>query len=337
MRKTSLLIVLLLATSFVAAEEPRMQVKALDNTPIDQLTALANSGNPAAQTELASLYFQTSGKFGIHSVIPHDTEKALQWAQKAANQGFAPGEALLGDIYLYPLFSKKDAKKAFLWLSKAVEQNDLQAEYRLGWMYEEGIGMPQDKAKAIQLLRASADQIGLDNRSNTGWQASVQAKMDLTIRMGIDYQYPTPKLIIDGLTAAGATLVVNGEPKEKLDAAGHLEVTNLAASGYNMRLVKDGYTDWMGIVVLKEGDTTSLNVSMSPMSASAAQSAAAANKPFSEEDILKLLKAGVTPRRAATLVGQRGVDFSLDATSESNLRNAGADDNLVQAIRSSHR
>ncbi len=56
-------------------------------------------------------------------------------------------------------------------------------------------------------------------------------------------------------------------------------------------------------------------------------------KPFSLENILYALKEGITPKRVATLVHERGVEFELTSEGENDLRRAGADDQLVEEIK----
>lgn len=58
----------------------------------------------------------------------------------------------------------------------------------------------------------------------------------------------------------------------------------------------------------------------------------AAHTELSAIDIEKLLQGGVTPKRATELVKQRGVDFTLDDSTELRLRKAGATDELLLAI-----
>lgn len=58
---------------------------------------------------------------------------------------------------------------------------------------------------------------------------------------------------------------------------------------------------------------------------------------LSAVDIEKLLQGGVTPRRATELVRQRGVDFTLDDSTQAQLRKAGATDELLLAIATSHK
>lgn len=56
-------------------------------------------------------------------------------------------------------------------------------------------------------------------------------------------------------------------------------------------------------------------------------------KPLSENDLLKRLAGGTENRRLATLVSQYGAEFSLTPEIEERLRAAGANDELMAAIR----
>ncbi|HTS70978.1 MAG TPA: hypothetical protein VMO17_18525 [Terriglobia bacterium] len=56
-------------------------------------------------------------------------------------------------------------------------------------------------------------------------------------------------------------------------------------------------------------------------------------KPLSQEQVGKLVAGGVSSQRALTLVKQRGIDFTADEKYLQTLRLAGADDNLIAALR----
>ena len=58
----------------------------------------------------------------------------------------------------------------------------------------------------------------------------------------------------------------------------------------------------------------------------------AAHTQLSAADIERLLQGGVTPKRVTELVKERGVDFTLDDARETQLRKAGATDELLLAI-----
>jgi hypothetical protein len=56
-------------------------------------------------------------------------------------------------------------------------------------------------------------------------------------------------------------------------------------------------------------------------------------KPFTKEDVLKLLTGNVPVKRVETLVRERGVDFQVTPETESELRKAGATDPLLVTLR----
>jgi tetratricopeptide (TPR) repeat protein len=58
-----------------------------------------------------------------------------------------------------------------------------------------------------------------------------------------------------------------------------------------------------------------------------------ADKSFALADILYALKERVAPKRMATLVQERGVNFNLTGDNEKDLRKAGADEELIEQIR----
>src|SRR5271156_5145086 len=64
-----------------------------------------------------------------------------------------------------------------------------------------------------------------------------------------------------------------------------------------------------------------------------AQSGGAAPEPFSEAKILTFLQSSVTHARLSELVLENGVDFTLTAEIEQQLRGAGADNGVINAIR----
>jgi hypothetical protein len=61
--------------------------------------------------------------------------------------------------------------------------------------------------------------------------------------------------------------------------------------------------------------------------------AAAQEKTLSKNDVVSLLEGGVPSSRVATLANERGIDFEIDPAVESELRQAGASDELITALR----
>ena len=56
-------------------------------------------------------------------------------------------------------------------------------------------------------------------------------------------------------------------------------------------------------------------------------------KPLTEPELIDLLKNFVPPARVAELVKEKGIDFSLSPQQEQELRQAGADDALIDSLR----
>src|ERR1700675_83227 len=58
-------------------------------------------------------------------------------------------------------------------------------------------------------------------------------------------------------------------------------------------------------------------------------------KPIREDEVIRLLKGDVSPRRIEDLVRDRGIDFQVTPETEGDLRRIGADDSLLTALRAS--
>ena len=91
--------------------------------------------------------------------LPRDDAKAVEWYQKAAQQGLAKAETNLGDMYLFGRGGlDKDPVQALSWYLKAADQDFPDAQFRLGYMFEAGAGVAKDLPRAVKLYTAAADQ-----------------------------------------------------------------------------------------------------------------------------------------------------------------------------------
>ena len=57
-------------------------------------------------------------------------------------------------------------------------------------------------------------------------------------------------------------------------------------------------------------------------------------KPFSKDDVVQLLKGSVSSKRVGELAQQRGIDFQITPEAENELRQVGANDELLATLRS---
>jgi TPR repeat protein len=99
--------------------------------------------------------------FGVAS----DDREALRWYRQAAERGFAAAQRMLGDFYRKGRGVTADATEAARWYERGAEGDDLRAQYELGQMYFDGAGVAQDYASAYLWFSVAASQAPLlDNR-----------------------------------------------------------------------------------------------------------------------------------------------------------------------------
>ena len=78
--------------------------------------------------------------------------------RKAAAQGSAESQALLGFVYYYGLGVPQDYKEAEAWTRTAAENGYAEAQHNLGWMYGKGQGVPQDWVQAHKWLSVAVSR-----------------------------------------------------------------------------------------------------------------------------------------------------------------------------------
>ncbi len=90
--------------------------------------------------------------------VNRDYAEAVKWYRKAAEQGNALGQNILGFMYDYGQGVNRDYAEAVKWYRKAAEQGNALGQYALGVMYAKGRGVAQDDAEAVKWHRKSAEQ-----------------------------------------------------------------------------------------------------------------------------------------------------------------------------------
>ena len=136
---TALVMGVLLSVSAMAAD--------MATADMATLTRQAQSGDAAAQFDLANEYYQQ----GNHA-------KAFEWATKAAGQGLAQAQTNLGVMYEFGDGVHQDYHKAVEWYTKAADQGYAVAQFNLGLMYDKGLGVHQDYHKAVEWYTKAAHQ-----------------------------------------------------------------------------------------------------------------------------------------------------------------------------------
>jgi TPR repeat protein len=120
------------------------------NTETHFWLELAEQGNERAQYNLGLLYLKKGN-------AKKNTE-ALKWIKKAANQGLADAQAMLGMMFAEGDIIPKNQVEAVKWYKKSAEQGDDVAQHNLGLSYYFGIGVPKNDVEAMKWLRKAAKQ-----------------------------------------------------------------------------------------------------------------------------------------------------------------------------------
>lgn len=87
--------------------------------------------------------------------VSKDPEKAVEWIEKAANEGYPRAYRQLGELYQYPVAPmQKDLVKSFKWFNKAAECGQ---PYNLGLFYHGGLYVERDQEHAVELFLQDVD------------------------------------------------------------------------------------------------------------------------------------------------------------------------------------
>jgi len=92
--------------------------------------------------------------------VPKNVAAAVQWYQKAADQGHAKAQFKLGTIHDQGVVLAQDHVQAVKWYRLAAAQGHVLAQYTLGERYDRGRGVAQSDVKAhlwFNLAAAAGD------------------------------------------------------------------------------------------------------------------------------------------------------------------------------------
>lgn len=111
----------------------------------------ANKGSLIAQKILFE-HFYAEEKYGV----------ALKWARKAAEQGNARAEYLIGNCYASGKGVAENIKEAVKWFARASEKGNADAMFGLARCHLLGEGVAVDLDKALELIESA--EINIDAR-----------------------------------------------------------------------------------------------------------------------------------------------------------------------------
>ena len=127
-------------------------------------------GDDDARANLALIYFgQTSATAAERGRITVNIPKGVELVERAANNGNADAQSMLGKMYLKGDNVAKNMEKAIEYLTKAAAQGQTNAAFELGLIYFDGNGVPKDSGKAADLFQKAAAQGSAASQGNIGW------------------------------------------------------------------------------------------------------------------------------------------------------------------------
>ncbi len=138
---------MILACSFILCSlAPGLAVADEPTGTLEEVKALAEKGDPGAQTRLGDLY--RSGK-----IVAQNLQEALKWYRSAAEKGVAEAQFRLGELYLEGKGTAQNAQEAANWLEKAAAQGHQAAKEKLKEIASKAPEGIKDLNKALDMIR----------------------------------------------------------------------------------------------------------------------------------------------------------------------------------------
>ena len=132
-------------------------------------------GSEEAYARLGEIYAE-GGVKGGYTGVGEDLNVALEYFQKAAEEGSANGMHLLGRMYRHGWLVEQDYAKALYWYRKAADLGNKHAMYALGTMYEHGDGVKQDYNAADRWYMKSLE--GFEKCPQQGANGGISVNLD---------------------------------------------------------------------------------------------------------------------------------------------------------------
>ena len=114
--------------------------------------------NPWTDPEDMHYQYRMAKKCLDENSDEYNSEEAIEWLYRSAEQGYDIAMYKLGKMYLQGDVVNKDVSRAIFWLQQADEQNNQYAQYLLGKTYMNGVDVKADYIKAEELLARASNQ-----------------------------------------------------------------------------------------------------------------------------------------------------------------------------------
>ena len=112
----------------------------------------------AAEQGHAKAQYNAGAMYYRGQGVPKNYGEAINWFLKAAEQGYAEAQHNAGTMYYIGQGVPKNYGEAINWFLKAARQGVVPAQYNVGIMYSRGQGVPKNKEEAQKWLMKAAEQ-----------------------------------------------------------------------------------------------------------------------------------------------------------------------------------
>ena len=205
------------------------------------LREAAERGEAEAQFRLALRLRAMSGR---GEELVHAHRQAALWFRKAAEQGHAGAQGVLGSMYGLGEGVAQDHRQAALWFGKAAEQGHPHGEFVLGSMYSSGQGVAQDHREAAIWFRKAAEhghadaQCALGERYDKGQGvAQDHQQAALWCRKAAEQGHALAQCALGGMYGVGQGVVQDHRQAElwyrKAAEQGHADAQNNLGAMYD--------------------------------------------------------------------------------------------------------
>jgi TPR repeat protein len=139
--------------------EPQGLKKPQDANSVSKSSYFADILKKAEQGDAEAQYQIGKRYSAIGQDVKQDFKEAVKWFSKAAEQGYADAQSILGFMYLFGVGVEQNSKEAIKWYTRAAEQGHAEAQCHLGSMYFGGInGVERNSKEAIKWCTKAAEQ-----------------------------------------------------------------------------------------------------------------------------------------------------------------------------------
>jgi len=164
------------------------------------LSEAAERGDASAQYILGRMQTDESR---ADDGVPHDNAAGVRWLRKAADQGYAPAQFVVGWASRAGEGGTGDDAQAADWFRKAAEQGHALAQAALGRMYWYGQGVSRDEAQARLWMGLALGPDGGDRQADDPEQLkrryeAVERVRDIAAKGDVDAQVEYGMMWSDG-------------------------------------------------------------------------------------------------------------------------------------------